>query len=100
VSYYIQIGASGPEEISSNTGYGDFGRWVETLDPVKFPEPIHLYLYGWSQNLEDLRKQILAATRTVSTPAPVADVVRTIAGLLSSAHAESCTITDGIGPNP
>lgn len=99
MSYFLQIGANGgPSQIASNTGYGDFGRWAETLDPKKFPEVIHLYTYGWCQHLTALEKQLADAMKVAKPSASVADTIKTIIGLLSTAGAaECCTVTDGIG---
>lgn len=100
MTYYLQIGATGgPTQIASNKGYGNFGNFVESLDAAKFPEPSHLYAYGWCQNLDDLSAQLMTATYTEHVPADVADIVGEIQGLLSDRDEDAacCTVTDGFG---
>lgn len=99
MSYSIQIGAEGFEQIASNAGYAAFGDWVESLDLEKYGELIHLYEWGWSQNLDDLQSQIVAAE---NDDAPDEESVsETLAGIVEIIESRPedavvATITGGI----
>jgi hypothetical protein len=80
MSYSIQIGSGGFEQIASNEGYADFGAWVESLDVEKYPDLIHLYEWGWCENLDDLKSQIDAAMRDDDPPKDKT-VVETVSGI-------------------
>lgn len=100
MSYFLQIGATGgPTQIASNGGYGNWGRWIDKLDAEKYPAAIHLYEYGWCQDLADLESQLDKAVKDESPPADVADIVESMVELLKGREADAscCTVTDGIG---
>lgn len=100
MSYSIQIGESGFEQLASNAGYAAFGHWVDSLDHKKYGQLVHLYEHGWCQNLDDLAGQLDAA---LSDDGPkITDVKSTAEGLQEILHdrpkdAIVATVTDGFG---
>ena len=51
----------GGEQVGTNTGWGDFGRWVDGLDAGDYGQVVHLREHGWSQKLADLESQLADA---------------------------------------
>ncbi len=45
-------------EVGTTTGWGEFRRWAERLDVDKYEALIHLVLYSWSQQAEDIKSQL------------------------------------------
>lgn len=100
MSFYLQIGSGGASiQIASNKGYGDFGRWVESLGLKDFPQVKHLYEFGWSQKPVALKMQLDMALKRHPPSDPT--IVSTARGLSDSLQGISMvvSITDGLGPN-
>lgn len=96
MGYALQIDTADEVPLASNSGWGDFSRWVAGL-PAGFPALRHLCREGWTGKVAELRSELAAALKD---HAPKADVKTTAAGLLKSvpAGAEVVSVTDGLGP--
>ncbi len=96
MSVYLSI--DGDDEgsfISSNTGWGDFVRWVETLDG--YDDLAHLAAHGWTgdvkETLADLVKALAESPPTDDSTQDVADELREL--LTAHQGAEAATVTNG-----
>jgi hypothetical protein len=69
-----------PDDLASITGWGDVGRYANGLPPKTADTLVHLYHYGWEQDLADLQKEVKAAMKAHP---PKADVESTLDNLLS-----------------
>lgn len=100
MSYYLQIGSTGgPTQFASGLGYTNFGKWAESLDGEKYGEIVHLYAYGWCQDLYTLSEQLGTAKNDSSPPDDVPDIIDEMISLLKyrDQAAACCTVTDGTG---
>lgn len=96
MSYYIQNDGDLGPQVASNSGWGDFGRWTDSLNPDDYGEVIGLYGNGWSDKPTDLASQLKDA-QVISPPfdKETADV---LSELISTIDAKTVvSITDGIG---
>lgn len=97
MSMYADFGSGAPTEVSSNQGWSQFGDWVGGLDVDDFGEVVHLWEYGWSQEIETLTQQLTSA---IAEQSPDDDVVSVAQGLLELLAGEDVVvITDGFGPS-
>jgi hypothetical protein len=87
-----------PTDLASNLGWGDFGRWVDQLNPEIFPQLSHLRVYGWCQNLPKLAKELEEGLGLRSASGDVASTGKALLEVLTGTKAEVLTITDGLGP--
>ena len=69
-----------PEQLATITGWGDVGRWADSLPPKTADCLVHLCHYGWEQDLADLVKEVRSAMKA---HAPKPDVESTLENLLS-----------------
>ena len=87
--------------LASNAGWSQFGAWVDGLDD-SFTELSHLWEYGWSEPVADLREQLLSAIH--STPPNDADTAHTAKQLLESLSRlqdeGAVVVTDGMESEP
>lgn len=101
MSLYAQFDDDGPQmQIASNTGWSDFGAWIESLDVGAFPELISLWEYGQSNNIMQLGKEIanaLAAHLLKGTVSSTAQVIT--AALAGNMTAEAVYVTSGMQPD-
>lgn len=98
MSFYLQIDGENDDQIATNTGWGDYGRWAKTLDPGKFREVRDLYELGWSDEPESLIAELKDAADEFSPDADVLSIVNTILELLDDAKdATVVSVTDGMG---
>lgn len=100
MSVYIAGGGGEPAFVASNTGWGAFGAWVDSLDPAPFNDLVHLREYGWSEPAKAVRDQLAAALKE-SPPADPA--VRATAGEVAEALAdlpddEAVVVSGGFSP--
>ena len=100
MSYYVAFDGELSDQVATNTGWADFGRWVDDLDDKVYPELVHLREHGWSQRLDSLGADLVDA---VEHHAPDdADTLSVVASLQAQLHnrggAEVATITDGMTP--
>lgn len=97
MSFYIQIDGEQQDQIASNTGWGDYGRWVKLLDPDEFPETRSLYEDGWANPAELIAELPLA----IEAEKPDEDVSSVVDSLISELkdHKTSTVVsmTDGMG---
>ncbi len=49
MSVYLTIGEGEPQQIATNSGWGDFCHWVDTLSVEDYRDLIHLVQYGWTE---------------------------------------------------
>ena len=68
MSVYLASSEDPGDQVASNTGWGDFGTWVETLDAAAYPDLCHLWDHGWAEPASAVRDQ-LAAARHATPPA-------------------------------
>jgi hypothetical protein len=94
VSIYCTLDGGEPMFLASNTGWGDFVRW---LDTHHMPAPAHLAEYGWSEDLDDLEAEL--PDRLEGAPPTIAATGEALLEILSGrGEATVLTITDGLGP--
>lgn len=86
------------DQIASNQGWADFGRWSDKLDAGKFPEIVLLSDYGWSQHIPLLRDQLKAAASEVAPDANTVSIITGLVDLLTGSQSEVVTVTNGITP--
>jgi hypothetical protein len=48
MAFYLQIDLEEPEQVATNTGWGEVLDWSERLDPGAFPNFVHLCEHGWA----------------------------------------------------
>lgn len=96
MSYSVQTDQHGFRQIATNAGYGDFGRWVDSLPADRFPQLIHLYEWGWSQRARLLESEIADALD--ESPPDDKDTVGIARELLDAVKRAKnvVTITDGL----
>jgi hypothetical protein len=83
-------------DVATTRGWGDFGRWVDTLDVATYPEMHHLRWYGWEQDLGPLQEQLAKALEEESPPKKVTSVGKGLLGILEKrSQAEVLVISDG-----
>jgi hypothetical protein len=97
VSYSVIIGGTNWTEVASLAGWGEFRKWTETLDG-EFGELSHLVAHGWSQELDDLLRQLQAAVKASKPSADVADIAKQIIRAIEDKPkgAVSIQLTDGL----
>ena len=95
----LDEGSDGGTQVATNSGWGDFTTWTESLDDMKYEEVIHLAEEGWSQDLADLESQLTdALTETPPSDADTLDVARWILQVATyRGDAEVLLITQGFG---
>lgn len=99
---YLQFGTDGiQEQFASNRGWSDFITWADGLDPAKYPELLHLCDHGWSQNLDDLEKELAVATD--KEPPEDENVGQTLAAIAESMqgrdYEDVVGVTNGMQPS-
>jgi len=94
MSYYIQNdGEIGPQ-IGSNSGFGDFTKWLETLGSKKYPEVSALCDDGMSVNPTGLIKELGAIAKDETPPdSDVGDILRELREIVDAKYVVA--ITDG-----
>lgn len=63
-------------QVSTNTGFGQFGRWAEILPKKQFPEVIVLWEQGLSKQAPELAEQLQKAQNLHEPDADVKDFIR------------------------
>jgi len=66
-------------QLATTYGWGDLKRWVSSLPAGQFLDLRHLCRYGWDQDLEQVRSQLLTARLQHR---PSSDVLSTVTNLL------------------
>lgn len=94
MSRYAVVDDNDPAEVSSNKGWGDFSRWVDTLDADNYGQLAHLCAHGWSQQVPLLLKQLRSALDSEEPDDDVAAVGKNILDAVSGGDVVS--ITDGM----
>jgi hypothetical protein len=95
MSVYAALDENPGEQIASNKGWGDFGRWVDRLDVKCYWELVHLREYGWCQHLPTLGRLLRAALKA-DKPAPdVATVATALLSVIKGQNDCVLVITDG-----
>lgn len=99
MSYYLQSDGQLGQQIASNVGWGDFGRWADTLGD--YPEVAHFVDAGWSDEPALLLSQLVRAEKSNRPPnADTASVVGDVVDAIRSAGAKVVvSVTDGLGPD-
>lgn len=60
---YLKFDDAPAESLASNTGWSDVLDWLEELPHGIAPTLRHLGEFGWEQDLDDLKREIVAAIR-------------------------------------
>lgn len=64
MSIYAQFDEDGNQyQFASNTGWSQFGDWIESLDAAKYPALSALWEYGSTQDIQCATSQLDAALR-------------------------------------
>lgn len=98
MSVYATLDGEISDQIASNGGYGDFGRWVDGLDVDAFPQLVHLREHGWTQNLPDFRQQLNQALEENPPGPDTEEMAKGLSDLLDKNDAEVLTVSEGFGP--
>ena len=79
---YLQLGDNReePEDLASISGWGDVGRWAESLPPHTADCLLHLCTEGWEQNIPGLKREV---TATMKSHPPASDVAITLENMLA-----------------
>lgn len=94
MSIYYSMDGGEPDDLASNTGWGDLCRWVDALDDA--PELKHLTVYGWSQDLPAVAENLRSAL-SGNVEASVKSTAENLLGILRGCgHDEVMTINNGI----
>lgn len=98
MSMYLSDGEAEPAFVASNTGWGDFGRWVDTLDPATYPDLVHLREHGWAEPAAAVRDQLDAAAKANKSDDPnvIAVVKDVTAALAEFADDAAVVASDGL----
>lgn len=99
MGYYLQIDADRTEPLASNTGWGDFCRWVGSLPAGKCMALRALCAHGWTGEVAAAAQGLEMALKKAAPKQ--ADVKTTADGLLKlltdAKGAEVVSVTDGVG---
>lgn len=57
----VYDGGDQPRFVSSNSGWGRFVRWVESLPQGLAPNLLHLVTNGWDEDLSDIEHELTTA---------------------------------------
>lgn len=103
MSLAVEWGASDDQSqaLATNSGWGAFGAWADTLDHHAYREVVHIWEHHYTREPAALADQL---THALSHFPPTDATVRdTAAGLLRAAHAASgsdqLVVTNGTGPD-
>ncbi len=98
MSTYAQFDAAGNQfQIASTTGWGNFGRWVDTLGANDYPLLSALIEDGECQDLPGLTLEIEVALENGAPSPDDEDIGQSLfSALLQSKAAEILLITNGV----
>jgi hypothetical protein len=98
MSIYFSPDESPGAMVSSNKGWGDFCRWVETLGD-EFDELHRLCEHGWNEPVSDVIQQLKSAAQ--SNPPDDQNITSTIADILEVLSTfnpdDPVVVTNGMG---
>ncbi len=98
MSRYTQLETGEQEFLASNSGWGDWGRWVDKLEVKGLEELHHLNHYGWSQNLQKLQDQLTQALKSEGIEQDVRTVAQTLFSVVQHrGTSEVLLVTDASG---
>ena len=81
------------DQVASNCGWGDFGRWVDTLDANTFPMLAALRGHGCAEPVSALRKELAKALKKFPpTDASALAVAQAVAEALANFAADDPAI--------
>jgi len=58
MSLYLNTDAGQQYSLATVAGWGLVGEWADHLDAAKYPEMVHLWEYGWCQDVPALRSEV------------------------------------------
>ena len=87
MSRYADFSNGAQEQVASNTGWSEFGDWLDQLPPAGVPALKRLYDSGESSELKEVARQLENALRSV----PPSDDVQHSAELLLQALRDNPT---------
>lgn len=87
MSRYAEFQNGAQEQVASNLGWTQFGRWLDSLPPGAIPALKRLYDSGQSSELSEIARQLENALRSV----PPSDDVQHSAELLLQALRDNAT---------
>lgn len=99
MSIYATLDGEIGDQVASNRGWSDALDWIDGLDADRFPEPIRLVDYGWSQELPELKQQLESALEESPPDKDTASVMQSLISMLNGTEAEVLTLTDGLAPS-
>jgi hypothetical protein len=73
-------------QVSTNTGFGQFGRWAESLPKKQFPEVVVLWEQGLSRQAPELAEQLQKAQRLHEPDADVKDFIHGVLKICEGAQ--------------
>ena len=98
MSVCLTIDESVPSEVSTNSGWGDFCRWCDSLDEGDCGTLIHLADHGWCEPLSDLKSELAAALKEEDIDPDVAAVGTTVLELLDDEPDDGAVVVgSGVG---
>lgn len=93
MSYYLEIDGEQVSQFASSTGYGDFGRWINSL-PNEYPELRSFIDDGFSENGAVLLNELKAAIE--KSPPDDPNTVDTANGLIEMLDGAEDETTVGV----
>lgn len=100
MSIFANLDTGAQVQAGSNSGWGDFTRWIDTLDANDYAELVHLVEHGWCQDLPALTKQLGKAVESAKPDADAANIGRAVAMLASSGTGDGVmVISNGMTPD-
>jgi len=98
MSVYVAVGGVVIDQFSTNRGMGDFTRWVDRLDEIRFPSLVHLVDWGWVNDRLGLRAELDLALITSQPKQSIRTVVRGLITAIELNNGETVVLTNGTSP--
>lgn len=86
------------DQLASNTGWGDVGRWLESVPEALCPDLHRLFQEGQAYHLKSLARQIEIAIQTVTVSENVSAILINLVDILDKApkRAYKAWVSNGI----
>lgn len=96
MSYFATLDGKAVADVATNSGWLDFVRWVERQNTAEALQ--HLAEYGWSEQLDDAQRDLVAAMKNGKPSADQRSIARRLwQTLRARGGATVLVVTDGIG---
>ena len=96
MSIYLSIDSGTPTFLASNTGWGDFTRWVDGQDGAGLVA--HLCDHGWGEPASGIASGLRTLLKRGGPSADVKDTGENLLSLLHGLSDEAVTVNDGTSP--